>query len=603
MSLEEKIKNLPLQSGVYIMRDSSGNIIYIGKAVVLKNRVKQYFSQSKKPPKVQAMVDNIADFEYIITLSEKDAFSLEANLIRKHKPKYNILLKDDKSNPYLKINTSYEYPNIEITRKVKKDGAKYFGPYFNGINAKDMLEIIKSAYRLRACPKGYYMGKRECLNYHIGLCRAPCQNRIDKNEYDEIVKKVIAFLSGREDTAERLITEKMEQAVEAEEFERAIVYRNQLSMLKKLKERNLSDLGGFSDIDSFAYATDSRHSVISVSIVRSGKMMGVKNYSVTDAETEESEAIESFITQYYGSGTELPQAICLKSEFDCTALLEYLYSLSGSTTQILFPKAGMKKKLVAMAEENALDYLEKSVEKAEHALDMTVRAAEDLAKILGLPSCRRMECYDISNISGVDKVASGVVFIDGEASKSDYRRYKIKTVEGSNDFACMAEIIGRRLKRADEGDEKFADLPDLIVIDGGKGQLGAAYESMTAAGYNIPMIGLAKREEEVFTVGNPDPIILSKRSYPLKLLQRIRDESHRFAITYHRNLRSKRYGSTLDKINGVGPKKRKILLQHFERFDDIKTASVETLEAISGIDSATAHAVYEYFEQERVKKQ
>lgn len=214
-----------------------------------------------------------------------------------------------------------------------------------------------------------------------------------------------------------------------------------------------------------------------------------------------------------------------------------------------------------------------------------------------------MECYDISNISGVDKVASGVVFIDGEASKSDYRRYKIKTVEGSNDFACMAEIIGRRLKRADEGDEKFADLPDLIVIDGGKGQLGAAYESMTAAGYNIPMIGLAKREEEVFTVGNPDPIILSKRSYPLKLLQRIRDESHRFAITYHRNLRSKRYGSTLDKINGVGPKKRKILLQHFERFDDIKTASVETLEAISGIDSATAHAVYEYFEQERVKKQ
>ena len=583
------------------MRDSGGNIIYIGKAVVLKNRVKQYFSSSKKEPKVQAMVDNIADFEYIITLSEKDAFSLEANLIRKHKPKYNILLKDDKSSPYIKINTSLDYPNIEITRKVKKDGAKYFGPYFNGIYAKDMLEIIKSAYRLRACPKCYYSNKRECLNYHINLCYAPCRSRITKEEYAEVVKKVIAFLSGREDTAERLITEKMEKAVEAEEFERAIGYRDQLAMLKKLKERNLSDLGGFTDIDSFAYATDTRRSVISVSIVRAGKMMGVKNFSVSDAELSEADALSGFISQYYRGGEDLPQALCLKNECDFFALEEYLYSLSGRRAQILFPKAGMKKKLVAMAEENALDYLEKSVEKSERELDMTVRAAEDLAKILGIKSARRMECYDISNISGVDKVASGVVFIDGAPSKSDYRRYKIKTVEGSNDFACMAEIMGRRLSRATDGDEKFAELPDLIVIDGGKGQLGAAHESMTAAGYDIPMIGLAKREEEVFSVGCSEPILLSKRSNPLKLLQRIRDESHRFAITYHRNLRAKRYGSSLDKIVGVGPKKRKILLEHFERFEDIKNASVETLEAISGIDSKTARSVYEYFEKERNK--
>ncbi len=577
------------------MRDSGGNIIYIGKAVVLKNRVKQYFSNSKKEPKVQAMVDNIADFEYIITLSEKDAFSLEANLIRKHKPKYNILLKDDKSSPYLKINTSLDYPNIEITRKVKKDGAKYFGPYFNGIYAKDVLEIIKSAYKLRACPKGYYSNKRECLNYHINLCYAPCRARITKEEYAEVVKKVVAFLSGREDTAERLITEKMEQAVENEEFERAIGYRDQLAMLKKLKERNLSDLGGFTDIDSFAYVTDSRRSVISVSIVRSGKMMGVKNFSVSDAELSESDALGGFISQYYRGGTDLPQAICLKTEFDASALGEYLYSLSGRSVQILFPKTGMKKKLVAMAEENALDYLEKSVEKTERELDMTVRAAEDLAKILGLKSLRRMECYDISNISGVDKVASGVVFINGAPSKSDYRRYKIKTVEGSNDFACMAEVIGRRLNRASAGDGKFDDMPDLIVIDGGKGQLGAAHESMVKAGYDIPMIGLAKREEEVFLPGQSEPLILSKKSNPLKLLQRIRDESHRFAITYHRNLRAKRYGSSLDKINGVGPKKRKILIEHFERIDDIKNASVETLESISGIDKRTARAVYDYF--------
>ena len=577
------------------MRDSGGNIIYIGKAVVLKNRVKQYFSNSKKEPKVQAMVDNIADFDYIITLSEKDAFSLEANLIRKHKPKYNILLKDDKSSPYLKINTALDYPNIEITRKVKKDGAKYFGPYFNGIYAKDMLEIIKSAYKLRACPKHYYSNKRECLNYHINLCHAPCCGRITKEEYAEVVKKVVAFLSGREDTAERLITEKMEQAVASEEFERAIVCRDQLAMLKKLKERNLSDLGGFSDIDSFAYATDSRRSAISVSIVRAGKMMGVKNFSASDAELSEADALSGFISQYYRDGTDLPQAVWLKNEFGCDALGDYLCSLSGRSVQILFPKAGMKKKLVSMAEANALDYLEKSVEKAERELDMTVRAAEDLAKILGLKSLRRMECYDISNISGVDKVASGVVFINGAPSKSDYRRYKIKTVEGSNDFACIAEVIGRRLSRAAAGDDKFDDMPDLIVIDGGKGQLGAAHESMTAAGYDIPMIGLAKREEEVFLPEQSEPLILSKRSQPLKLLQRIRDESHRFAITYHRNLRAKRYGSSLDKISGVGPKKRKILLEHFERIDDIKNASLETLEAISGIDRRTATAVYDYF--------
>ncbi len=602
MSLEDKIKDLPLQSGVYIMRDDGGNIIYIGKAVVLKNRVKQYFSNSKKEPKVQAMVDNIADFEYIITLSEKDAFSLEANLIRKHKPKYNILLKDDKSSPYIKINTSFDYPNIEITRKVKKDGAKYFGPYFNGIYAKDVLDIIKTAYKLRACPKNYYSNKRECLNYHIELCYAPCRERISKEEYAEVVKKVVEFLSVREDTAERLIKEKMQKAVENEEFERAITYRDRLAMLKKLKERNLSDLGGFTDIDSFAYATDTRRSVISVSIVRAGKMMGVKNFSVSDAELSEADALSGFISQYYRSGTDMPQVVCLKNEFDAFPLEEYIRSLSDKSVQVIFPKAGMKKKLVAMAEENALDYLEKSVEKTERELDMTVRAAEDLAKILGIKSARRMECYDISNISGVDKVASGVVFLDGAPSKSDYRRYKIKTVEGSNDFACMAEIIGRRLTRATDGDEKFSSLPDLIVIDGGKGQLSAAHESMAAAGYDIPMIGLAKREEEIFLPDRSDPILLSKRSNPLKLLQRIRDESHRFAITYHRNLRAKRYGSSLDKINGIGPKKRKILLEHFDNFQDIKNASVETLEAISGIDSRTAHAVYDYFEKERSKQ-
>ncbi len=599
MTLEDKIKSLPEKSGVYIMRDEGGNIIYIGKAVVLKNRVRQYFSNSEKLPKVQAMVDNIADFDYIITLSEKDALSLEANLIKKHKPKYNILLKDDKSSPYIKLWVTEKFPCLEITRKVKKDGARYFGPYFNGISAPDILEIIKSAYKIRTCPKNYYSTKRECLNYHIDLCYAPCCKRVTEDEYSKAVSKVVTFLSGREDTAERLITQKMEAAVAAEEFERAINYRNQLSMLKKLRERNLSELGADTEIDSFSYVSDGYRGAVSVSLVRSGKMMGVKNFSVTDAAMSEEEALTGFIVQYYSLINAVPELICLENEFDTAALEGFLNNGAKKKTVITFPKIGTKRKLVEMAKSNALDYLEKSVEKSERELDLTVRASVDLAKILSLKSLRRMECYDISNISGVDKVASGVVFINGAAAKSEYRRYKIKTVEGANDFECMAEVMRRRLNRAKENDEKFTDMPDLIVIDGGKGQLHYAYEAMKSAGFDIPMVSLAERNEEIFTLYSPDPIVLPKTSQPLKLLIRLRDEAHRFAVTYHRNLRAKRYGSSLDEIKGVGKVKRKLLLERFERIEDIKNADVETLCAIEGIDIRTAHAVFDYYQSKK----
>ena len=593
MTLAEKLKNLPLNSGVYIMRDKGGNIIYIGKAVVLKNRVRQYFNHTQKPVKVQAMVDNIADFDYIITLTEKDALALEANLIKKYKPRYNILLKDDKSNPYIKIDLKEEYPTIEVTRKVRRDGARYFGPFFNGVRVSEVVSIIRSAYKIRTCPKKLGKKQRACLNYHIGLCDAPCMQYISKEEYGERVKKVMRFLSGYDDVAEKVLLEKMERAAKDEQFERAIAYRDQLELLKKLKERTVANLGSVTDVDAFAYAGSGEYGVISVVIVRGNKLIGAKNFRITDASLNDGEMFSAFITQYYSGNNELPQEICIESEFDTSALKEYLQTL-GKAPEITFPQKGAKARLVKTARENASDYLVKSVEKIKRDEDMTIGAVRQLEKILGIKSARRMECYDISHISGTDKVASQSVFLDGKPSPTDYRKYRIKTVEGNDDFACMEEVVRRRLMEADKSD-KFNYLPDLIVIDGGKGQLSRAQAVMKELGYDIPMVSLAEREEEIFTPSSSEPIILSRDNYALRLMQRIRDEAHRFAVTYHRKLRVKRYSSELDGIKGIGPKKRAILLKAFPSLDDIKTASVETLSAVEGIDLSSARAVYDYF--------
>lgn len=587
---KQRLEDLPDNPGVYIMKDVSGNVIYVGKAVVLKNRVRQYFNNSPKPVKVQAMVDNIDSFEYIITLSEKDALSLESNLVKKYNPRYNILLKDDKASPYIKIDLRQDFPTVEVTRKLKKDGARYFGPYLNGLRVWDIVGIIKSAYGMRACSKKL-SAKRECLNYHIGLCKAPCVGKIDKDEYAKIVKRVMDFLCGRDETAEQIITAKMTAAAKSEDFERAITYRDQLSMLQLLKTRTVSDLDKVVNIDSFAIKNSGLYSAVSVNIVRNGKMMGVYNYILDEAAFDDGEALESFAVQYYGGNHDVPDEVCFGSEFNSDALSEYLSAQKGKKTEVTFPQKGAKRKLVLMAEQNASDYLDKSVEKHKRNVNLTLKAAERLRDLLKLKSVRRMECFDISHVSGTDKVASGVVFIDGAPSKSDYRRYKIKTVEGNNDFACMAEVIKRRLSHG--------ELPDLIVIDGGKGQLSAATEVMLGEGLNIPMISLAEREEEIFLPGRSEPIVLSKSDYALRLLQRIRDEAHRFAITYHRSLRRKRLTSELDEIKGVGPKKREILLRTFPNFADLKNASLGELQAINGIDSAVAQNVYEYFRREK----
>lgn len=592
MTLEEKIKNLPTDPGVYIMRNAGGEIIYIGKAVVLKNRVRQYFQHSEKPPKVQAMVDNIADFDYIITLSEKDALTLEATLINKHKPYYNILLKDDKHSPYIKIDLSVSYPTIEITRKYKRDGAKYFGPYFNGISVKEVADVIRSAYNMRTCAKKLGKRTRPCLNYDIGLCKAPCMGYVTPEEYAEIVDNVMKFLSGYDNAATALIKQKMDNAAANEQFERAILYRNRLDMLKKLKERTIANLGSITDIDAFAYARDGDDIGISVAVIRGSKLIGMKNFLLPTSYDTLTEKFIQFVMQYYMGG-EIPDEICLPEEFDCEPVRDCFNVIDPSgRTKPTFPQKGQRKKLVETARANAGDYLSKNREKNKREYDMTVGACKELAKILGLKSARRMECYDISNISGVDKVASGVVFVDGKPDKNEYRRYKIKTVEGANDFASMAEVIRRRF-----GKMTSANRPDLIVVDGGKGQLSSAYEVMRECGEDIPMVGLAKREEEIFLVGVPDPIVLDHSSYPLRLMQRIRDEAHRFAITYHRNLRAKRYGSELEKIDGVGAVRRRALLKAFGSVKEIREAPLAALEAVAGIDAKTARAVYEYFKK------
>ena len=596
--LEEKIKGLPLNPGVYIMRDKNGDVIYVGKAVVLKNRVSQYFQSSKKHPKVQAMVDNVAVFDYIITLSEKDALSLENNLIKKYKPKYNILLKDDKTSPFIKIDMREEFPTVEVTRKVKKDGARYFGPYMNGIYVWDIVAVIRSAYGMRTCPKKLKKGGRECLNYHIGLCSAPCTGRISKEEYARIVHSVTEFLMGRDDTATALIEEKMNKAAENEQFEQAIFYRDKLNMLSLLKERNLGDLSGVVSLDAFAHASNGEYGCVSVCLVRGDKMMGVRNFVIPDVSLSERDAIEGFMRQYYlSSNVDLPPQICVPFDSggeESDTLEQYLSSVKGCKTEIVTAKIGIKRKLIDTALENAEDYLVKSSEKVKREKDMTSGAAARLAEILGLKSARRMECYDISNISGVDKVASMVVFIDGKSQPSEYRRFKIKTVEGANDFMSMNEVIRRRFARAGESDSKFDSLPDLVVIDGGKGQLSAAYAAAMSEGYDVPMVGLAKREEEIFTVFDDEPIVLGKASYPLRLLQRIRDEAHRFAITYHRNLRSKRYRSRLEDIPNIGDKRRAVLLKRYKNLDNMKMASEEELASLDGMDARAAANVYEF---------
>ena len=598
--LREKLRLLPDNPGVYIMLDKDGVVIYVGKARVLKNRVRQYFHGTEKPEKVASMVEHIADFYYIITATEIDALALENNLIKKYKPKYNILLKDDKTYPYIKAHTKEEFPRFSVTRRIKKRDGKYFGPFMGGIRCKDILEIAASVYNVRLCetPIGE-KSKKPCLAYHLGRCPAPCAHLVTKEEYAENVKKAISFLSGNYEEAEGILREKMLAFAANEEFELAMDYREKLSMLSKLKLKRITALNRNINADIIALKTNHLYSAVNVLITRGGIMQGGSNFALEDASLSDADALTAFIVQYY-SAHEIPEEI-IAAEYCEKELVENFFAEHfDKKVEVVSAKAGVKKKLLEMAEKNAEDYLLKSIDKIRHKDDMTKNACERLKRILGLSRYpKRMECYDISNISGVDKVGSMVVFSDGEADRTSYRRFRIKTVEGADDFASLQEVLRRRLAKLGTEEEERFPKPDLIIIDGGKGQLSSVreiFDEMHVEG--IDLISLAKKEEEVFTLHSPESVLIDKRDYALKMLQRIRDEAHRFAITYFRSIHSKRtLASVLAEIEGVGKKKQIALMDKFGTIDKIMNASKEELATTPGIGEELAGRIRLYFEE------
>ena len=597
--VQEKLKLLPDDPGVYIMLDSDKNVIYVGKARNLKNRVRQYFHASVKTEKVMAMVSNIADFYYIITKSEIDALALENNLIKKYKPKYNILLKDDKTYPYIRVNVSEKFPAFSVSRKLKK-GSKYFGPYMGGVRVKDVLEIVNMAYGVRTCSVAVgEKPKKPCLNYHIGRCPAPCAHMCTEEEYGERVKRAMRFLDGDDADVEKLLGDKMRTFADAEEFELALDCKNKLDMLDKIKLKRITSLNRDMNADVVAYVSNNIYAAINILIIRRGIMQGASTYPVENASAD-GEAVSTFLTQYYANH-QIPDEIVAQDFVEDKLLEDYFRGKYSKSVTVTLPKQGIRRQLVDMAESNAREYLEKALDKIRHKEDMTKNACRRLQEVLGLSRYpRRMECYDISNISGVDKVGSMVVFIDGEADRQSYRRFRIKTVEGANDFASLQEVLRRRLAKLGTEEEERFEKPDLIIIDGGKGQLSAVKEIFDSEGVtDIDLISLAKREEEIFTLHSKESVILGRRDYCLQMLQRIRDEAHRFAITYFRNIHSKNaLSSVLTEIDGVGKARRRALMDRFGTLDRIMRASVAELSAVEGISPALAEKIKNYFEEE-----
>lgn len=592
--VQEKLQLLPDRPGVYLMKDVNSKIIYVGKAVILKNRVRQYFQSSRNhSTKVQSMVAKIDDFEYIITGSEIEALILECNLIKKHHPKYNISLRDDKTYPYIKVTINEIYPRVFITRRVQKDGARYFGPYTNVGAVHESLKVLKKLFPLRSCKR--LDAVRPCLEYHIKRCLAPCAGKISPEEYKAMIKSVCLFLEGRSEAVEDHIKEQMEDAAENFEFELAAKLRDQLTSVAKITEKQ-NIITGSGDQDALGMARSDLGICMQVFFIRSGKMVGRDHFLLKGTEEESDEAaLTAFLKQYYNQVTFIPREILLPMEIEEQDLVaDWLSGVKQAKVAVDTPKRGTKKDVVQMANNNAALVLKEQQMKlsVEHA--KTLGAVEELGKYLYLPKPpNRMECFDISHIQGAETVASMVVFEGGIPKKSDYRRYKIKTAEGKpDDFKSMREVVGRRY-----GEALPEELPDLIIIDGGKGQLSSALEIIRGAGHTkVPVVGLAKQFEYIFTEGESEPVILPRNSQALYLIERIRDEAHRFAITYHRKLRSKRnMVSVLDHIVGIGPKRRQVLWTHFGSIEKIKAATVEEMASLEGMNFTSAQAVYNFF--------
>ena len=597
-NLEKKIKELPKSAGVYIMRNDKNEVIYVGKAKVLKNRVSQYFLRDQKHPKVQAMVDSIVDFEYIIVPSELDAFILENSLIKKYQPFYNILLKDGKQYPYIKVDLKEKFPRFSVVRKVKNDNAKYFGPYFGTVKAEEILKIINYAYPIRTCTLKFKEGKaekRECLNYSLGLCSAPCTARINEKDYNNLVKGAISFLQGNEKEVIGILKNKMEIASESENFEVAMNLRDRIKMVEKLSSRVVVDLAKEESVDVISIVSDGVSASANVLLVRHGKILGNKNFNLLNLDENMSKALESFAVSYYTQEVLVPKKICFNIDANFELLKEFFEKVKGVKVKLFVPQKGAYKKLAQMSEKNAEDFLQKSLSKQKKEENESVGAIKGLQKELGLKSLpNRIECYDISHISGTLKVGSMVVFEAGKSAKNMYRKFKIKTVEGNNDFASLQEVLLRRAGELDKKqDVSFSKKPNLLVIDGGKGQLSSVFKILQGTSLaDVDLISLAKKEEEVFLPNEKNSIILSRRDLALRLLQNIRDEAHRFAISFHRSLRTKNQTkSSFDGIKGIGKVLKERLYQKFLSAENVRGKTVEEIMEVDGISKEKAISI------------
>ena len=589
----EKVSHLPTTPGVYLWRDKYQRIIYVGKAINLRNRVRSYVQQDvNRSVKVTAMMRRAWDVETIQTKTEMEALILEATLIKEHHPKYNIMLRDDKTYPYVKITVQEDFPRLFMTRRLERDGAKYFGPFTDVTAVHHVLRILRSYYPLRTCKS--MKVERPCLQYHMHYCEAPCMNYVTVESYRRYIDDIVALFEGKQVQVIQEITSKMEQASEDLEFELAAKYRDDLLSIQKVqeKQRMVTQRG---DMDVLGMAIDGPMACIQLFFIRSGRLLGRENYFVQHEGDSPELVMTEFIKQYYGGSTFIPKELLLPMDsVDRELFSEWFSSMKGQQVDVIVPQRGYKKDLIKMAEENAQNFLAERRRQWQYTIDKSGGAVKKLAEVLDLPRLpERMECYDISHMQGAETVASMVVFEGGKPAKREYRRFKLKTVQGKpDDFASMAEIMERRY-----GNEKDWPMPDLIIIDGGKGQLNAALPVIRAMGVtDVPVISLAKRIEEVFVEGESESIILEHHTPELQLLQQIRDEAHRFAITYHRRLRGKRnLESVLDHIEGIGPKRRKALYKHFGNLDAMRVAELEELESVEGMNKKAALAVYEFF--------
>lgn len=602
--IQEELKKLPGKPGVYLMHDADDTIIYVGKAISLKNRVRQYFQTSRnKGPKIERMVTHIARFEYIVTDSELEALVLECNLIKEHRPKYNTMLKDDKAYPYIKVTVNEDFPRILFSHQMKTDKAKYFGPYTSAGAVKDTIELLRKLYDIRSCNKSLpkEIGKdRPCLYYHIHQCKAPCQGYISKEEYGEQIKKAISFLNGNYNDIIKELTGKMTEAAEEMRFEQAAEYRDLIDSVRRIGERQKITNSDGEDKDVIALAMDKEDAVAQVFFIRNGKLIGREHYYLRIGEEEQkSEVLLTFMKQFYSGTPFIPREIMISEEIAEQELMEeYLGSKRGQKVRIRVPKKGSKEKMVELAERNAQIVLDQDRERIKREEGRTVGAVKEIARWLNLPSIDRIEAYDISNISGFQSVGSMIVYEKGKPKRADYRKFKIKSVEGPNDYASMKEVLSRRFLRGIQEDSGFERLPDLIMMDGGRGQVNIALEVLEEMDLAIPVCGMVK-DDKHRTRGlyfRNVEIPIDRNSEGFKLITRVQDEAHRFAIEYHRLLRSKgQVHSILDDIPGIGPTRRKELMRHFQGIDDIKAATVEELSGLPGMNKKAAEQVYTFF--------